>query len=65
MDYLKLDSLPANIEYTSNDYIIGKEAIKYKIPVITTLSGAHAAVRSIRSLQSNKLSYYSLQEIFN
>ena len=36
-----------------------------KIPVITTLSAANAALRAIRIIQNKKLSYSSLQEIFN
>ena len=55
---------PLGAQSRYDEYIIGKAAIKYKIPVITTLSGANAALRSIRILQANKLSYYSLQEIF-
>ncbi len=47
-----------------DEYKIGKAAIEYKIPVITTLAGAHAALRAIR-FQDKKLTYNSLQEIFN
>ncbi len=47
-----------------DEYKIGRAAIEYKIPVITTLSGANAALRAIR-FQNKKLSYNNLQEIFN
>ena len=47
-----------------DEYKIGKAAIEYKIPVITTLAGANAALRAIR-FQNKKLTYNSLQEIFN
>ena len=46
-----------------DEYKIGKIAITYKIPVITTISGANAIIRAIR-IKNNKLSYSSLQEIF-
>ena len=55
---------PLGAQSRYDEYIIGKAAIKYKIPAITTLSGAYAVLRSIRILQNNKLNYYSLQEIF-
>tara|TARA_Y100000389_G_scaffold166074_1_gene170597 strand:+ start:406 stop:3588 length:3183 start_codon:yes stop_codon:yes gene_type:complete len=47
-----------------DEYKIGKAAIEYKIPVITTLAGAHAALRAIR-FEDKKLTYNSLQEIFH
>ena len=37
--------------------------IEYKIPVITTISGASAALRAIR-VKKNQFNYISLQEIF-
>jgi len=46
-----------------DEYQIGRAAIAYKIPVITTISGANAIIRAIR-IKSNKLTYSSLQEIF-
>jgi len=46
-----------------DEYKIGKIAIEYKIPVITTISGANAVMRAIR-IQNKQLSYSSLQEIF-
>ena len=47
-----------------DEYEIGKAAIKHKIPVITTISGASAILRAIRIVKNKKLSYTSLQEIF-
>ena len=44
---------------------IGEAAIKHKIPIITTISGAQAAVRAIRIMQTRSLNHFSLQEIFN
>ena len=47
-----------------DEYKIGEAAIKHTIPVLTTISAAQAAIRAIRILRSDSLSYYSLQEIF-
>ena len=47
-----------------DEYEIGKAAIQFKIPVITTISGANAVIRAIR-IGEKKLTYSSLQEIFN
>ena len=47
-----------------DEYEIGKAAIQFKIPVITTISGANAVIRAIR-IGSEKLTYSSLQEIFH
>tara|TARA_B100001094_G_scaffold273571_1_gene280030 strand:- start:1420 stop:4599 length:3180 start_codon:yes stop_codon:yes gene_type:complete len=56
---------PLGAQSRYDEYTIGYNAIKFKIPVITTLSAANAASRAIRIMQNKKLSYYSLQEIFN
>ncbi|MEA3286543.1 MAG: carbamoyl-phosphate synthase large subunit, partial [Candidatus Marinimicrobia bacterium] len=47
-----------------DEYAIGRAAIRHKIPVITTLSGAKAAIRGIRRLTLDDLSVTSLQDIF-
>ena len=47
-----------------DEYEIGKAAIRYNVLVLTTISGAQAIVRAIRTVQQKKLNYYSLQEIF-
>ena len=48
-----------------DEYSIGRAAIRYKIPVITTLSGAKTAIRGIRRLALDDLTVKSLQDIFN
>ena len=48
-----------------DEYAIGKSAIRYKVPVFTTLSGAKAAVRAIRTIKLGNFNYRSLQEIFD
>ncbi len=47
-----------------DEYAIGRAAIRYKIPAITTLSGAKTAVRGIRRLLKDDLPVTSLQDIF-
>ena len=56
---------PLGSQSRYDEYKIGQAAIKYNIPVITTLSAAQAAVRAIRLVKNNKLTYVSLQDIFN
>ena len=48
-----------------DEYAIGKAAIRYKVPVFTTISGAKAAVRAIQTTKLGKFKYRSLQEIFD
>jgi len=48
-----------------DEYEIGRAAIKYKVTAITTIEGAQAAVRAVRNIKFGKLSYRSLQEIFD
>ncbi|MCB2203761.1 carbamoyl-phosphate synthase large subunit [bacterium] len=47
-----------------DEYEIGRAAIRHKVPVVTTLSGARAAIRGIRRLLTGRLDVRSLQEIF-
>jgi hypothetical protein len=47
-----------------DEYEIGRSAIRYKIPAITTISGAQAAVRGIRNKIAKQINYQSLQEVF-
>mgnify|MGYP000633952249 CR=1 FL=1 len=47
-----------------DEYEIGRAAIRHKVPVVTTLSGARAAIRGIRRQLSGALPVRSLQEIF-
>ena len=55
---------PLGAQSRYDEYEIGKAAIKHSIPVLTTISGAQAAVRAIRIMQNKSLSYSSLQKIF-
>ncbi len=48
-----------------DEYSIGRAAIRYKIPAITTLSGARAAIRGIRRLAKDDLPVTCLQDIFD
>ncbi|MBR9974770.1 MAG: carbamoyl phosphate synthase large subunit, partial [Bacteroidetes bacterium] len=47
-----------------DEYEIGRACIRHKVPVVTTLSGAKAAIRGIRRLLAGRLDVRSLQEIF-
>ncbi|MFZ1730066.1 MAG: carbamoyl-phosphate synthase large subunit [Bacteroidota bacterium] len=47
-----------------DEHEIGRAAIRHKVPVVTTLSGAKAAIRGIRRLLMGPLDVRSLQEIF-
>ena len=48
-----------------DEYKIGRAAIRYKIPVFTTISGAKAAIRAIQTIKLGNFKYRSLQEIFS
>ena len=48
-----------------DEYEIGRCAIRHKVPVFTTISGAKAAVRAIRTIEIGNFNYRSLQEIFD
>ena len=63
IDFIINTPLGAQSRY--DEHIIGTAAIKHKIPVITTISAAQAAVRAIRTMKSGVFSHQSLQEIFN
>ena len=55
---------PLGAQSRFDEYEIGRASIRYKVIVITTISGAQAAVRGIRNLKSKTINYQSLQEIF-
>ena len=67
-DYVKsgkvdlLINTPLGKESFFDERAIRRAAIHYRIPCITTISGAIAAVAGIRALQSGKLDVRSLQE---
>jgi carbamoyl-phosphate synthase large subunit len=52
---------PLGAQSRYDEYAIGRAAIQARIPIVTTLSGAQAAVRAIRSRDRNEVR--SLQEI--
>ncbi|MGH9381516.1 MAG: carbamoyl-phosphate synthase large subunit [Thermoanaerobaculia bacterium] len=54
---------PLGRESHIDDTVIRKTALKYKIPVITTLSGAHAAAEGIAALQGESLTVRPLQDL--
>ena len=47
-----------------DEYEIGRTAIKYLVPFITTLSAAEAIVRGIRTYQKKPFTYQPLQEFY-
>ena len=55
---------PLGAQSRFDEYEIGRSAIRYKVPAITTISGAQAAVRGIRNIKSDAIQYRSLQEVF-
>ena len=56
---------PLGAQSRFDEYEIGRSAIRNKIPAITTISGAQAAVRGIRNMKADSIEYRSLQEVFN
>ena len=71
VDYIKnkdiqfIINTPLGKKSRYDEYEIGKSAIRYSIPNTTTISGAQAALRAIRRIKNYKMSYKSLQDIFN
>ncbi len=55
---------PMGAQAREDEYEIGRSAIRYKVPTITTISGAQAAIRGIRNKIGKQINYHSLQEIF-
>ena len=55
---------PMGAQAREDEYEIGRSAIRHKIPAITTISGAQAAVRGIRNIKNGSIQYRSLQEVF-
>ncbi len=45
-----------------DEFAIGRNAIKYKVPFVTTLSAGFSAVEAIKKLREGKLTIKSLQE---
>ena len=71
VDYIKNNEIqfiintPLGQKSRYDEYEIGKSAIRYNIIATTTISGAQAALRAIRRIKSNDLTYKSLQDIFD
>ncbi len=53
---------PSGEEAKVDGKMIRRTALAYKIPVITTLAGAKAAIAAIRSLQTDSISVTALQD---
>jgi carbamoyl-phosphate synthase large subunit len=53
---------PSGEEAKVDGKLIRRSALAYKIPVITTLAGAKAAIAAIRSLQNDTLTVRALQD---
>lgn len=68
VDYIKNKEIqlvintPLGRESRGDEYAIGRNAILYKIPFVTTLSGAIASVKGIRSMRQRDSGIRSLQE---
>ena len=56
---------PLGAQSRFDEYEIGRSAIRYNIPTITTISGAQAAIRGIRNIKGGSIQYHSLQEVFS
>ena len=56
---------PIGPQALHDDAYLRRAALEYNIPTFTTIPGAKAAIKAIKSLQSNKIDTYSLQEIHN
>lgn len=55
---------PTGATAQEDDRMIRRTALDYKIPTITTLSGAKATIEAIRSLQQQTLAVKALQDYF-
>ncbi len=56
---------PIGSQALHDDAYLRRAALEYNIPTFTTIPGAKAAIKAIKSLRSNKIDTYSLQEIHN
>ena len=54
---------PVGSQALYDDAYLRRAALEYNIPTFTTIPGAKAAIRAIKSLRNNKIYTYSLQEI--
>jgi carbamoyl-phosphate synthase large subunit len=53
---------PSGEEAQSDGRLIRRNALVYKIPIVTTISGATATAAAIRSLQTSPLTVRALQD---
>ena len=56
---------PVGSQALHDDAYLRRAALEYNIPTFTTIPGAKAALKAIKSLRINKISTLSLQEIHN
>ncbi|MBO8230199.1 carbamoyl phosphate synthase large subunit [Prochlorococcus marinus str. MU1404] len=54
---------PIGSQALHDDAYLRRAALEYNIPTFTTIPGAKAAIKAIKSLRSNEIDTYSLQEI--
>ena len=56
---------PVGSQAIHDDTYLRRAALEYNIPTFTTIPGANAAIKAIKSLHLNKIDTFSLQEIHN
>ena len=54
---------PVGSQALYDDAYLRRAALEYNIPTFTTIPGANAAIKAIKSLRINKIDTFSLQEI--
>jgi len=54
---------PVGSQALHDDAYLRRAALEYNIPTFTTIPGANAAIKAIKSLRKNKIDTFSLQEI--
>ena len=56
---------PIGSQALYDDAYVRRAALEYNIPSFTTIRGANAAIKAIKSLHINQIDTFSLQEIHN
>ena len=56
---------PVGSQALHDDAYLRRAALEYNIPTFTTIPGANAAIKAIKSLRINKIDTFSLQEIYD
>ena len=54
---------PVGSQALHDDAYLRRAALEYNIPTFTTIPGANAAIKAIKSLRKSKIDTFSLQEI--